>query len=321
VGGSPTLEKFLNGVARDVQDPEANVSVWKRRHLQEIRNGPEDERREARSRPDWRLEALGSGSDYTVFVDHLAIASLNLGFGGEDGGGIYHSIYDDFYWYTHFSDTDFKYGRALAQTVGTAVLRLSDAEVLPYDFTALAETVHRYSDEVKKLLHDKQDEISERNREIEEGVFAATLDPKEKFVPPQPEEVPPFLNFAPLDNSNEALTRAATRYQKAWEQAVAAGSLAPSAESLGRLNRSLIESERKLASADGLPGRPWFKHEIYAPGFYTGYDVKTLPAIREAIEQKKWKQADEGIAEVGRILGSEAALINSAAAELEKIAK
>ena len=137
-------------------------------------SGTPEERQEARTRPDWRLGALGSGSDYTVFVDHLGIASLNLGYGGEDGGGIYHSIYDDFYWYTHFSDTDFQYGRALAQTAGTAVLRLADADLLPFDFTDFADTIHTYSEQLKKLLKDKQEAVRERNQEIEEGVFTAT---------------------------------------------------------------------------------------------------------------------------------------------------
>ena len=317
-GGSPTLEKFLNGVARDIQDPETKVSVWKRHQLQGIRLGSEEERREARTRLDWRLDPLGSGSDFSVFVDHLGVASLSLGFEGEDGGGIYHSIYDDFFWYTHFSDTDFSYGRALAQTVGTAVLRFADAELLPYDFTALADALHQYTDQLKKLLHDKQEEIRERNREIEEGVFTATSDPKEKTVLPVTEDVPPYLNFAPLDNSNEALTRAAARYQKALAHAVTAGAFSRTGEWLGRLNLTLIESERKLTSSAGLPGRPWFKHELYAPGFYTGYGVKTLPTIREAMEQKKWKDADAAVVEVSRIVDAETALVSSAAEQLEK---
>ncbi|MCL4395947.1 MAG: M28 family peptidase, partial [Chloroflexi bacterium] len=172
--GSHSLEKFINGVARDITDPEKNISVWQRSRLARIAQSPAGQRQEIRQRPDWRIGALGSGSDYTVFIDHLGIASLNLGYGGEDGSGIYHSIYDDFYWYTHFSDTDFQYGRTLAQTVGTAAMRLACADVLPYDFTDFAETVNRYVDELQKLLRDMQAEIRERNREIEEGVFAAT---------------------------------------------------------------------------------------------------------------------------------------------------
>ena len=177
--GSHSLEKFINGVARDIDDPEKKISVWKRSQLRRIEEAATpEERQEARDRPDLRIGALGSGSDYGVFVDHLGIASLNVGYGGEDGGGIYHSVYDDFYWYTHFSDTTFVYGRALAQTAATAVMRLADAELLPFDFSNFADTMHRYGDELKKLLRTKQDEARELDREIEEGVFTATSDPQ-----------------------------------------------------------------------------------------------------------------------------------------------
>ena len=137
--GSHTLEKFINGVARDIDDPETKLTVWKRLQLRDDSRSRGSA--EARNRADLRIGALGSGSDYTAFLDHLGVASLNLGFGGEDGGGIYHSIYDDFYWYTHFADTDFVYGRALAQTAGTAVMRLADAELLPYDFDNFTDTI------------------------------------------------------------------------------------------------------------------------------------------------------------------------------------
>jgi N-acetylated-alpha-linked acidic dipeptidase len=320
--GSHSLEKFINGVARDIDDPEKKISVWKRTQLHRIEEAATpEERQEARDRPDLRIGALGSGSDYGVFVDHLGIASLNLGYDGEDGGGIYHSVYDDFYWYTHFSDTTFVYGRALAQTAGTAVMRLADADLLPFDFSNFADTMHRYGDELKKLLKTKQDEARELNREIEEGVFTATSDPKKTFIPPPREEVPPYLNFAPLDNAMDALTQSAQRYAKALEKANANGGAALAGASLNALNALLIQSERKLTSPDGLPGRAWYRHEIYAPGVYTGYGVKTMPAIRESIEQKKWKLADEGVVEVGRVLTAEAALINSAAEDLEKVAK
>ena len=215
MGGSHTLERFINGVARDITDPETNVSVWERARLNLIRRGSPEDREEARTRADMRISALGSGSDYTVFLDHLGIASLNLGYAGEDGGGIYHSIYDDFYWYTHFDDSTFVYGRALAQTVGTAVMRLAGAELLPYEFTGLADTIGKYSDDLKRLLKKRQDEIRERNREIEEGVYAATTDPTRTFIPPQAEPVPPYLNFAPLDNAIESLRRSAEQYQSA----------------------------------------------------------------------------------------------------------
>ena len=244
------------------------------------------------------------------------MASLNIGFGGEDDGGIYHSIYDDFYWYTHFSDTDFVYGRALAQTGGTAIMRLADADLLPFEFENFADTVQTYLKELKTLSQKMQDDISERNREIEDGVFKATNDPKRPLVPPLVEAVPPHLNFAPMENATEALSRSAAAYRKALEQANANGGAVLASASLAEVNKMLIESERKLTNAAGLPNRPWFKHQLYAPGFYTGYGVKTAPAVREAIELKKWKQADEAIVVVARVLQDEAALISSAAAKL-----
>jgi N-acetylated-alpha-linked acidic dipeptidase len=322
VGGSHSLEKFINGVARDIQDPEKRMSVWKRSQLRRIKDAskPED-RDKVRQRPDWSISALGSGSDYTAFIDHLGVASLNLGYGGEDGGGIYHSIYDDFYWYTHFADTDFSYGRALAQTAGTAVIRLADADVLPFDFEAVAEIVQKYIDEVKNLLKKMQDDIRERNKEISEGVFTATADPKKIYVPPAVEEVPPYLNFAPLENASDSLTRSSDRYAMALKKVQEGSVKSPTGYTFKPLNLKLIQSERRLTDSTGLPGRPWFKHMIYAPGAYTGYDVKTLPAVREAIELKKWPEAESEIARVARAIEKEAALIDSAAIELEKAAE
>jgi len=309
--GSHSLETFINEVAKDVTDPETNLSVWKRAQLRRIRDAREPRaREELRHGGPLRLEALGSGSDYTVFLDHLGVASLNLGYGGEAGGGIYHSIYDDFYWYTHFDDPEFVYGRALAQTAGTAVMRLADAEVLPFNFGNLAATVRRYADELQKLATTKRDEIVERNRELDEGVFTATADPTRKYVPPQKDKVPPFLNFAPLQNGVEQLQRAAERYQSAFQQSQGAAN--PAA------NAKIMQSERALLSDEGLPGRPWFRHQIYAPGFYTGYGVKTIPAVREAIEQGQWNVAEAQIAKVAKVLENEAAVINDAAAALDK---
>ncbi len=223
--GSHTLEKFVNSVARDIQDPEAKISVWDRWRFFRIAaaGAPADgaDREDPRHGADLRIGALGSGSDYSAFLDHLGIASLDLGFGGEDRGGIYHSIYDDFYWYTHFSDTDFVYGRALAQTAGTAVMRLADADLLPLDFDNFTATVGRYVREVEKLAHDQRDRAVERNREIDEGLFAAVSDPRTPLLAPPRETPPPFLNFAPLDNGLAALDRAAALYSRALDKAAA----------------------------------------------------------------------------------------------------
>jgi N-acetylated-alpha-linked acidic dipeptidase len=317
IEGSHTLEKFTNEVSKDITDPETKLSAWKRNQLRDIANAHSSEaRQEARQRADLRIAALGSGSDYTAFLQHDGVASVNLGFGGEDGGGIYHSIYDDFYWYTHFSDTDFVYGRALAQTGGTMVMRLADADLLPFEFTNFSDTIQTYIKELKALATKSREDALERNREIEEGVYTATTDPKQPLAAPPAETVPTYLNFAPLDNAADTLAHSATAYHKAYEHAIANGNTALASASLTEVNALLIESERKLLTAEGLPNRPWFKHQIYAPGFYTGYAVKTIPAVREAIESKQWKQADEAIIVVGKVLQSEAELVSSAATKL-----
>src|SRR4029079_6488543 len=170
VSGSHSLESFSIAVSLDVDDPESGVSSWKRAQASRIINGSADARRDARTRDDLRISALGSGSDYSSFIDHLGVASLNLGYGGEDDGGIYHSIYDDFYWFTHFSDSSFVYGRALAQTAGTAVLLLANADILPFAFTNLAETIQTYVKELQSLRDRRSEEIAERNRQIDDGV-------------------------------------------------------------------------------------------------------------------------------------------------------
>src|ERR1700681_1128172 len=317
MNGSHSLEQFINGVARDIEDPETKTTVWQRAQLSKIAEAksaqdPEKVRKELRQRADLRIEALGSGTDFTAFLDHLGIATLDLAFGGEDEEGIYHSIYDDFYWYTHFSDTNFVYGRALAQTVGTSVMRLADAEVLPFDFVDFADTVEMYLKNLQKLLADKQEEIRERNQELDEGMFKATLDPRRPTVAPAREEVPPHLNFAPMQNAVDALARSADRYRQALSKTQ------PSldqrkAESLRALNQQLIESERKLTNDDGLPRRPWYKHMLYAPGIYSGYEVKTVPSVREGIEQKRYAEAEQEIVRVAKALEDESSLVESAA--------
>lgn len=315
VEGSHSLQSFMNGVARDVLDPETKQSVWKRARLKAIADaGKPEDRAELRNRADLRIDALGSGSDYTAFIDHLGVASLNLAFGGEDGGGIYHSIYDDYLWFSRFSDGEFVYGRALAQTLGTAVLRLAGADVLPFEFTALADTVKTYADELKALLKSRQDEIAERNLQLDEGVFDATRDPREPQVAPARKDVPPHLNFAPLDNAVGALERSAGAYAKALDAASAG---LPDGTRRA-LNAKLIESERRLTLAEGLPRRAWFKHVLYAPGSYTGYGVKTVPGVREAIELERYPEAEAEIARAAKTLEGLAAHLDAMTADLTR---
>jgi N-acetylated-alpha-linked acidic dipeptidase len=322
MSGSHTLETFYNDVARDITDPESGVSVWRRLQLRRIETAKTpDMRRELRKDKDLRIGALGFGSDYTVFLDHIGVPCLSLGFGGEDEGGIYHSIYDDFYWYTHFSDTTFVYGRALAQTTGTAVMRLADAELLPFRFSNLADTVNRYVDELQKLLKSERDEARERDVEIEEGLFTVTSDPRAPTFAPPAETVPPHLNFAPLENAAETLARSAERYDRAVAIAGDNGGAALASESVTAVNATLLGVDRALLDPAGLPRRPWFENMLYAPGMYTGYGVKTVPMVREAIEQRQWNEAEEGIARTAKVLGNAAAVIDRASSELERIAR
>jgi N-acetylated-alpha-linked acidic dipeptidase len=317
--GTHTLERFLNGVARDITDPETNMSVLRRRQALAIVRGQGDDRKDARDRADLRIGALGSGSDYTPFIQHAGIASINLSFGEEDEDGIYHSIYDDFYFYTRYLDTDFAYGRALAQTAGTAVIRLADADVVPIEFTDLADTLQKYGRELKDLLSKKQEDIRERNRQITDGVFSAVRDPRKAFPIPKPETVPPAINFAPLDNAVTALGDAARRYDRNLGAARAA--VVANGTALAALNAKLRQAEIQLIDNDGLFRRPWYRHLVYAPGYYTGYGVKTIPGVREGIEDGRYADAESEVTRVARALTRLTTLVDSASADLEALAK
>ena len=318
--GSHSLEHFINDVARDVQDPETKLSAWKREQLKEIEGAKTPEAlRELRSRHDLRLEMLGGGSDHAPFINFAGVASLGIGFGGEDGGGIYHSIYDDFYWYTHFSDKDFVYGRALAQAGSTSVVRMADADLLPFQFSDFADDVKMYVREVEKFADKQREEIQETNQKLAEGMYEATADPRYSWVTPKKEEVPPHLNFAPLDNAVESLERSSAEYQKALDRVSANGGAALASASVKDVNEMLIQCEHKLTTPEGLPGRFWYKHELYAPGVYTGYAAKAIPAVREGLEQKKWKEAEESAERVAKVLESEAQHISAAAAKLSAV--
>ena len=261
VGGSHTLERFINELARDVQQPGGKGSVWdamKERRTEQART--DEDKKEVKERADLRIGALGSGSDYTPFIQHLGIASMNTGFGGDGGGGVYHSIYDSFAWYTKFGDPTFEHGRALSQVNGTILMRLASADVLPFEFTNLAETIGRYVTEIEKL--------SSRGK------------------PPR------NIDLGSLKSAQKSLAESARRYEDALAKAAAKGMQPAQAKALNQL---LFQSERKLTNERGLPRRPWFVHQIYAPGFYTGYGVKTIPGVREAIEEKQWDEVEPQI--------------------------
>jgi N-acetylated-alpha-linked acidic dipeptidase len=292
--------------------------VWKRKQALEIRRGSTAVRNEVRTRPDLRIAALGSGSDYSAFLQHAGIPTLNLSFSGLDSSdGVYHSIYDDYVHFTTFLDTDFAYGRALAQTVGSLVIRFADAEVLPFQFTNLADTVQTYVTELQSLLRDRQAETRENNRQIEEGVFTALADTRRPRQQPVVESVPPSINFAPLENAAAQLTQAAERYRRSLEGS--RSRLTP--DIIRTINKALIQSERQLTDAAGLPRRPWYRHLLYAPGYYTGYAVKTMPGVREAIEEKNYAEAEREVVRVAEALSRETALINELSSTLDQLAR
>jgi N-acetylated-alpha-linked acidic dipeptidase len=319
MGGSHTLEVLANQVARDVTDPETGVSVAERLRAGALLFGdPQQQQRAAQHQP-LHLYPLGSGSDFTPFLQHLAIASMNIGYGGEDEYGQYHSIYDSFDHYIRFMDTDFQYGVTLAKTGGRLTLRLAEADVLPMEFTRLAEAIGTYADEVVKLADQMRTETEEGNRRLDENVYRLIDDPRQTWwVAPKRHEPVPHLNFAPLQNAADALRRSATAYDSAWSKSAGPG-LPP--ETRAKLDAILMKSERALSRKDGLPGRPWYVHQIYAPGFYTGYDVKTLPAVREAIEQREWKDVDAQVQSVAETLRNVTAEIDRATALLQEKGK
>jgi N-acetylated-alpha-linked acidic dipeptidase len=284
VGGSHTLEKFVNEVARDIADPQTKISVWERARAQQVVDGSPTARREAMDRSDTRIYALGSGSDYTPFLQHLGIASLNIGFGGEDSGGSYHSIYDSFDHYSRFGDPNFAYGVALAKVGGHMTLRFANAETVPFDFANFAETVNGYVNEVMRLTDSMREETRSNNQIIANGMLKAVQDPTATFIVPSQKEEVPFLNFSPLQNAMAKLNESVKRYQKA----PAGKQISPQTQR--SLDEILFKTERTLTRNEGLPRRDWFRHQIYAPGFYTGYGVKTLPSIRERSSNETGKK-------------------------------
>jgi N-acetylated-alpha-linked acidic dipeptidase len=311
--GSHTLQRFVNQVARDVKDPKRGVSVAERRRARAMVTGDPEARARALNGEDLRLSALGSGSDYTPFLQHLGVASLNLGFGGEGHYGQYHSIYDSFDHYVRFMDPDFAYGVALARVGGRTVLRLAKAELLPFEFAAFAATVSRYVEEIEKLAETMREETEAHNRMLDFGAFALAAPPDEIRVDPARQDAVPHLNLAPLRNALDRLEAAAQSYDRALRDP---GPAAP-AEARRAADGILLRAERALTRDEGLHGRPWFRHYVYAPGFYTGYGVKTLPAVREAIEQRQWDRVDAGVEATAATLEAFAAEVERASAALD----
>ena len=287
IGGSHVLERFFNEVIADIDDPQTGVSVKERRRANlSINSSNEKARTEAKNRSDLRISPLGSGSDYTPFLQHLGIASANIGFGGESAGGSYHTMYDTYEHYSKWIDPGLVYGEVLAQVAGHATLRLANAPRLPFEFKGFTDNVSVYISEIETLADNMRTNTEETNQNITDGIYDLILDPTKSFGPPAVQTQVPFFNFAPLKNALARLESAAENY----ETTIAGGIAATTEE-----NYLLYQTERELIRQEGLNGRPWYKHHIYAPGFYTGYGVKTIPGVREAIEQRQFDEVAEQI--------------------------
>lgn len=278
-GGSHTLQAMVGEVAEAVTDPQKGVSIKERRSAANMLSGGTE---------DFELYALGSGSDYTPFIQHAGIASLNLGFGGEDDGGEYHTIYDTYPHYKRFKDPNFAYGVALANTAGRITLRLANADVLPFEFKQWHETISGYLNEIMKSTEDMRSAVEKHNRMVDKNVFELASDPTTPFKKPLKKATVPYIDFTPLQN---ALVDLKLSIETISKMDIAKLSL----EQRNLLNKKMMRLEQALTYEEGLPRRSWFKHQIYAPGFYTGYGVKTLPGVREAIEQKEWEEAQQQI--------------------------
>ena len=292
--GSHSFQTLVNQVAAGVRDPETGVAAQERLRARLLVTGALRSSDPAASKgAAIAIGALGSGSDYSPFLQHIGIASLDLRYGGEDeDGGIYHSIYDSFDHFLRFGDPQFEYGVTLAETIGHVMLRVADADVLPMRGSDFASTVSRYADELHKLADSMRERTESQHRLLKANAYRLAADPTETDIPPEREADVPFINFAPIDNALSRLKSSARTCDEACARALR-GDSKLSAGQLAHVNGLLRGLEQTLLHAQGLPGREWYRHTIYAPGLQTGYGVKTLPGIREAIEGRRWSEVDQ----------------------------
>ena len=312
MGGSHSLEKFVNEVIRDVDDPVHDVSLdnrlRSRMKVREYNSGTFGEGRES-ERQDLRMYAMGAGSDYTAFLHHAGVPALNMAFGGESGGGSYHSLYDTYEHYKRFSDGKFIYGTTLSKVNGRLVLRLSEADILPFRFVNMVDNIGKFVEQNKKLSEDIRKSTKLLNDLLDNNDFAISSNPKKTYLPPKRLRKVPEFDFKPLDAALARLSTSAWKYEEALLK-FQKGSL--SLERKSKINALLRSVDQAFINSKGLPRRDWFKNMMYAPGYYTGYGVKTLPGIREGLEERKWNEVRLYIKEVSKALDRASENIKSA---------
>jgi N-acetylated-alpha-linked acidic dipeptidase len=315
--GSHAVQHFLSEVARDVKDPETGGSVLARSLAARRVSGFEPVRGESAARPsangDLQLGALGSGSDYTPFLQHLGINSINLGFDGESHYGVYHSAYDSFDHFSRFVDPKFEYGVTLAKVAGRIMLRAAQADLIPARESDFAASVAVYNEELHKLADGMRGKTGELNKLLDDESYKLTANPDTPRAPPARVSEVPYLNFAELDNAVVKLEQSAKAFDKEYAR-LNAGSDPSAKAARDRVNATLTVLEQSLMDPHGLPGREWYQHMIYAPGLHTGYGVKTLPGIREAIEERRWDEANQYIGVVSHVLNAYSARMDRAIA-------
>ncbi|HEX5305824.1 MAG TPA: transferrin receptor-like dimerization domain-containing protein [Dyella sp.] len=324
--GSHSLQHLVNQVIDGVTDPETHASVGERLRARmrldgtDPQAGPEAkaDAKLAAAGGDLPIGALGSGSDYSAFLEHLGIASLNLGFGGEDDdSGIYHSRYDSFDHYVRFGDPDFAYGVALSKVAGHIVLRAADANVLPLRFGDFSRTLDRYVGELHALVDSTRKATLAQHQLLDSHAYQLVSDPTRPVQPPARDSDMPAIQLAPLDLAAKRLRQSAQAFDAAYAKRAAGGFAMPAAQR-HELDAQIARMEQALTRADGLPGRPWFQHMIYAPGMLTGYGVKTVPGVREAIEGRRWAEADHYAAITAGVLDGYRARLDQLTALLKR---
>ncbi len=312
-GGSHSLQRLVNEVAAGVQDPlQPSATVLARARAAAIVGAgrgsghtPEQARvaKSLLEGSDLPLEALGSGSDFTPFLQHAGIASLDLGFGGLQPGGVYHSNYDTFDHYVKVEDPELRYGVALAEVAGHVMLRLADADLVPLHAQEFSAVVARYVDEIEHTAERLREDALENHRLLDERIYELAASAVDPVGPPARDSDVPFLDLSPLRNAAAALSTSARAFDAAYAAAFAdPGRLTPARAAAA--NAVLGTAEQALLGNPGLPGRPWYRHMVYAPGLHTGYGAKTLPAVREAVEERHW-------AEVAASVGATATAIDA----------
>ena len=319
--GSHPFQHLVNEAARGVADPETGATAYDRlaaglrvdSYDKQLRVGPEYVEA-AEKGGDIPIGPLGSGSDYSAMLQHLGVPALNLGFGGEDeSDGVYHSIYDSFHHFTTFDDPGLKYGAALSKLVGRVVMRVADADLPVTRYGDFADTVAKYLKEVQKLADDRRTEDRKREQLIEDGAFRLASDPLKPVAAPAAEARTPHIELAALADAVDDLDQAADRFDKALADRGAGLDAARRAKVMGQLR----DIDQLLLDARGLPDRPWYRNLVYAPGRFTGYGAKTLPGVREAIEERRFDDATEYAKRTAKVLRDYAARLDAARATVE----